>query len=581
MSYFCGMANTLNLPRRRAFLPSDWRLKNWDDALIWYQQLIARDVSTSQAFGAFLLDRSALESALDEDLAWRYIRMTCNTEDEQLRAEYEFFIGSIYPEMAPWTDRLNRKMLAALPEGYASDPALALWVRRVEAEIRLYREENIPLITELKQLESRYGAIAGAMSVLFDGQELTMPQAGVLLKSPDRMIRERIWHLIAERRAQDADQLDELMDRLIDLRHRIALGAGFDSYISYRFLELGRFDYDSADCLAFHEAIRELVLPVCNRFHADRARRLGLDNLRPWDTRAEPADRAVLKPFDSEEELVERSIRAFGAIDPYFGDCLHTMREMGHFDLYSRKSKAPGGYNYPLMETGAPFIFMNAAGTMEDLETMMHEGGHAVHSLLTCALPLGAYRQLPSETAELASMSMELLAMEQYSVFFDDDELVRRARYEQLQRSLSVLPWIAAIDAFQHWIYANPGHSRDERTAQWMEIVTRFGGSGVDWSDLDAPLGRQWQSQLHLFEVPFYYIEYGFAQLGALGVWKRSVELGVDALADYKGALGLGQTRSVREVYARAGVEFGADPEAIRSLLHFTEAYLEGLGYFG
>jgi oligoendopeptidase F len=406
-----------------------------------------------------------------------------------------------------------------------------------------------------------------------------MPQAGVLLKSPDRKIRERIWHLMSERRAQDAEVLDELMDRLIDLRHRIALGAGFDSYIPYRFLELGRFDYDRADCLAFHDAIRDVVLPVCNRFHADRAGRLDLKCLRPWDTRAEPAEQRALSPFNSEEQLVERSIRAFAAIDPYFGDCLHTMREMGHFDLYSRKGKAPGGYNYPLMETGAPFIFMNAAGTMEDLETMMHEGGHAVHSFLTCTLPLGAYRQLPSETAELASMSMELLAMEQYSVFFDDDESVRRARYEQLQRSLSVLPWIAAIDAFQHWIYANPGHSRAERTAQWMEIANRFGGSGVDWSDLDAQLGRQWQSQLHLFEVPFYYIEYGFAQLGALGVWKRSMVQGSNALADYREALALGQTRSVREVYARAGVEFGADPEAIRSLLHFAGVYLEGLGY--
>jgi len=573
------MANTLDLPCKRSFLPVDWHLHRWEDAAVWYKQLEERDLSRTDSFEAFLRDRSALESALDEDLAWRYIRMTCNTEDEQLRAEYEFFIGSIYPEMAPWTDRLNRKMLAAVPDGYASDPALALWVRRVEAEIRLYRYENISLITELKQLESRYGAIAGAMSVQFDGQELTIPQAGVLLKSPDRTVREQVWHLMAERRGQDAEVLDELMDRLVDLRHRIALGAGFDSYIPYRFLELGRFDYDSTDCLAFHEAIRTMVLPVCDRFHADRAGRLDLDRLRPWDTRAEPADCLALTPFSSEEQLVERSIRAFGAIDPYFGDCLHTMREMGHFDLYSRKGKAPGGYNYPLMETGAPFIFMNAAGTIEDLETMMHEGGHAVHSFLTCGLPLGAYRQLPSETAELASMSMELLAMEQYSVFFDRADEVRRARYEQLQRSLSVLPWIAAIDMFQHWLYANPGHTRVERTAQWVDIAARFGGNGVDWSQLDSQLGRQWQSQLHLFEAPFYYIEYGFAQLGALAVWKRRQELGADALADYRAALALGQTRSVREVYARAGVVFGAEPEGIRSLLRFVEGYLEDLGY--
>ncbi len=571
------MSQKISLPRRRQFLPDDWQLNSWEDAAPFFEQLELMPLDEPDRLDAFLRCRSELESALDENLAWRYIRMTCNTEDVEKRTAYEYFIESVYPQMAPWNDRLNRKMADCALLRHHTDPGLRLYMQRILAEIRLYRAENIPLLTELKQLESRYGALVGAFLIELDGQELTLPQAAVLLKSPDRALRERVWHLIWDRRAADADTLNDLMDRMLALRHQIALGAGFDSYIPYRFLELGRFDYNSDDCLAFHEAILTEVLPLCERFHSDRAKRLKLDQLRPWDTRAEPVEHQPLTPFDSEKQLTERSIKAFANIDPYFGDCLYTMRELGHFDLYSRKGKAPGGYNYPLMETGAPFIFMNAAGTMEDLETMMHEGGHAVHSFLTADLPLGAYRQLPSETAELASMSMELLAMESYPVFFDRSDEVQRARYEQLQRSLTVLPWIAAIDAFQHWMYAHPGHSRTDRAAKWSEISGRFGGVAVDWSGLEWAHALQWQAQLHLFEVPFYYIEYGFAQLGALGVWKRRLELGEQALVDYRAALSLGQTRSVRDVYDRAGVRFGAEPHRIRTLVGFVESYLNQL----
>jgi oligoendopeptidase F len=563
-----------NHPRRRRFLPVDWRLNQWGDAAPYFERLALMPLNEPDELDEFLQHRSELESALDEDLAWRYIRMTRDTDDAQKRDAYDFFIASVYPPMAPWSDRLNRKMADCALLQAPSDPGLRLYMQRIRADIRLYRDTNIPLLTELKQLESRYGALAGAMCIEHDGRELTLPQAAVLLKSPDRSLRERIWRRIWDRRGADEATLDDLMDRMLALRHRIALGADFESYIPYRFLELGRFDYGADACMAFHEAIHTEVLPLCDRLLAERADRLGLDRLRPWDTRAEPAEHLALTPFDSEESLIERSIRAFEGIDPYFGECLQTMRDMGHFDLYSRKGKAPGGYNYPLMETGAPFIFMNAAGTMEDLETMMHEGGHAVHSFLTADLPLGAYRQLPSETAELASMSMELLAMQSYPVFFDRPGDVQRARLEQLQRCLTVLPWIAAIDAFQHWMYSHPGHSRGERVARWMEIAGRFEGGAVDWSGLDRAHAIQWQSQLHLFEVPFYYIEYGFAQLGALGVWKRSLEEGVTALADYRAALALGQTRPVRSVYARAGVEFGAEPERIRSLMRFAEGYL-------
>ncbi len=565
------------LPKVRNFVPADLAIRTWDDVKPYFDQLLASPVADAAALTRWLMQRSELEAVLDEDLAWRYIRMTCDTTSEAKREAYTLFISAIFPQMAPYDDQLNRKLLEspALPE--LQDPAFLLYKKRVEGAIRLYRAENIPLQAEQKKLESDYGAIVGAMTIEHAGQEYTLPQAAQLLKSPDRALREQVWRLVSARRAQDEAPLQELFSKLVALRHQIATNAGFESYTAYRFVELGRFDYTAQDCMDFHETIRALVVPLKARFDAERAAGLGLEQLRPWDVKAEPAGQQALKPFVDEPDLIEKSITAFANIDPFFGDCLYSMQQMGHFDLSSRKGKSPGGYNYPLMESGAPFIFMNAAGSMEDLETMMHEGGHAVHSFLTKDLALSAYKALPSETAELASMSMELLSMDQYPLFFASEAEQRRARYEQIQRAITVLPWIATIDAFQHWIYAHPNHSVAERVAKWQELFTAFGSPEVDWTGLEHRMNLQWQGQLHLFEVPFYYIEYGFAQLGALGVWKNHASDPQAALEAYKAALSLGNTRSIPEVYAAAGVKFDFSKAYLKDLLAFVEMELAKL----
>lgn len=565
------------LPKVRKFVAADLSIRAWDDVKPYFDQLLAGALHTTAELQQWLQQRSELEAVLDEDLAWRYIRMTCDTNSEEKRQAYTFFISEIFPQMAPYEDQLNRKLLesAALPT--LQDPAFLLYKKRVAGAIRLYREENIPLQAKQKQLESDYGAIVGAMTITYAGQEYTLPQAAQLLKSTDRAQREAVWGLVSARRAEDEERLQDLFSELVALRHTIATHAGFDSYTAYRFVELGRFDYTEQDCKDFHETIRSLVVPLKARFDRERAAELGLSTLRPWDLKAEAAGREPLKPFVDEADLIQKSISAFANIDPFFGDCLYSMQQMGHFDLSSRKGKSPGGYNYPLMESGAPFIFMNAAGSMEDLETMMHEGGHAVHSFLTKDLELSAYKALPSETAELASMSMELVSMEQYPLFFSTEAEQRRARYEQIQRAITVLPWIATIDAFQHWIYAHPTHSPAERVAKWQELFTAFGSPVVDWSGLEHRMNLQWQGQLHLFEVPFYYIEYGFAQLGALGVWKNHAADPQAALHAYKTALSLGNTRSIPEVYAAAGVKFDFSKAYLKDLLVFVEAELSKL----
>jgi len=566
------MPDLIPLPKNRRFVAADLKADSWLELLPYFDALLTRALPDLTALEQWLADRSELEAVLDEELAWRYIHMTCDTENTEKRSAYENFIQNIFPEAAPYEDKLNRKLMAHPALDAVSYAGFPLYLKRVQSAIDLFQEANIPLQTQQKQLESEYGALVGAMSIEHEGKVYSLPQAAQLLKQHDRQLRETIYHKIADRRRQDEAKLDDLLTQLVQIRTQIAKNAGFDNYRDYRFKELNRFDYSAQDCFDFHETIRQLVVPIQAGFDAHRKAELGLGELRPWDLDAEPVGRQPLKPFTNQRDLIDKSITAFAQIDPYFGDCLFTMDKLGHFDLESRLGKSPGGYNYPLMETGAPFIFMNAASSMGDLETMMHEGGHAIHSFLSKNLPLRAFKELPSEVAELASMSMELISMDQYPVFFGDAAEIRRARYEQLQRALRVLPWIAQVDAFQHWLYLNPAHTVAERKAAWLRLSGLYGSQQVDWSGLEANIPLRWQAQLHIFEVPFYYIEYGFAQLGALAVWKNYSDNPRQALDDYKAALKLGYTASIPEVYQAAGINFNFTPAYLQDLLNFASA---------
>ncbi len=564
------MPTQIPLPKNRRFVASDLQADSWSELLPYFDDLLQRELPDLAALEQWLADRSELEAVVDESLAWKYIRMTCDTESVEKRSAYENFIQHIFPEAAPYEDKLNRKLMAHRAVNQVSYTGFPLYLKRVQGAIELYRENNIPLQTQQKQLESEYGAIVGAMSITHEGKTYSMPQAAQLLKQHDRQLRETIYHKMADRRRRDEAKLDELLNQLVQIRTQIARNAGFDNYRDYRFKELNRFDYSAQDCFDFHDTIRQLVVPIQAGFDAHRKAELGLDQLRPWDLDAEPAGRQPLKPFSDQRDLIDKSITAFSQIDSFFGDCLYTMNLLGHFDLESRVGKAPGGYNYPLMETGAPFIFMNAASSMSDLETMMHEGGHAIHSFLSKDLPLRAFKELPSEVAELASMSMELISMDQYPVFFESEAEIKRARFEQLQRALRVLPWIAQVDAFQHWLYLHPDHSVAERKAEWLRLASIYGSSVVDWRGLEANIPLRWQAQLHIFEVPFYYIEYGLAQLGALAVWKNYVEKPTQALTHYKMALQLGYTANIPDVYRAAGINFNFTPTYLKTLLDFA-----------
>jgi oligoendopeptidase F len=412
------------------------------------------------------------------------------------------------------------------------------------------------------------------MTVTIDGQEMTLPQAAVLLMSTDRAKREQVYHAVAERRLKDKDALNDLFSTLISLRHQVANNADFPNFRDYMFKSMGRFDYTPKDCFDFHQAIQHEVVPILNELSEERKAALKVSSLRPWDKAVDAEGREALKPFGSGSELADKTIEVFSRLDPFLGQCLTIMKSMGHLDLESRKGKAPGGYNYPLSEIGVPFIFMNATSTLRDMVTIMHEGGHAIHNFLTRELELNDFKSTPSEVAELASMSMELISMDHWDVFFTNESDLKRAKREHLEDIIETLPWVATIDKFQHWIYENPTHSPDKRRTEWNRIFDEFADTVTDWSGLQDAKDFLWQKQLHLYEVPFYYIEYGMAQLGAVAVWRNFRRDPVKGLEGYQNALKLGYMKSIPEIYKAANIRFDFSQSYIRELMDFLRKEL-------
>lgn len=564
-------------PIPRHFLPADFSITDWNALEPYFKELLERPLNSLQELEQWLKDLSELEAVVSEEACWRQIKMTCDTENPQLAESFNYFMMEIQPKMQPYSDQLNRKLINCSFTNELKDPAHVTYLRNVKKNIDLFREENIPLHSELAVEAQQFGVISGKMTVTVRGNEYTLQQAAKFLEDPDRNLREEVYRKIAERRLADKDALNALYDSLLKKRHQVALNAGYDNYRDYRFVELARFDYTKEHCFQFHEAVKQHVLPIVDEIYKKKRAKLGVDTLRPWDVDAEPAGVTPLKPFTSGKELLEKTISCFNKLNPFFGDCLKKMDELKRLDLESRKGKAPGGYNCPLAETGAPFIFMNAAGTLNDVVTMVHEGGHAVHSFLSHSLPLTGFKEYPTEFAEVASMSMELFSMSEWNVFFDKEEELKRAMEQQLERVITVFPWIATIDKFQHWVYENPQHTHEERMQQWVRILDEFTPESLDVSGLESYRQYSWQRQLHLFEVPFYYIEYGIAQLGAIGLWQQFKKDKQLALQNYIQGLSLGGTRPLPQLFEAAGLKFDLSPAYIKELMNFVKAEMESL----
>ncbi len=572
-------SETINIPAklRRNFFPKNFVVRSWESVEPFYKELQQRQINSLRDLEKLLSDRSEIEAVMSEDLGWRYIRSSCDTSSEEYQKSYHFFVEEIDPPTAPYRNAFNKKVIGCSLLGEIDKGKYKIYLRAIKKELEIYREENIPLLT-IEQTESqKYASIISLMTVNINGEEITLQRAASYLQNPDRNKRKEAFQKIQERRKKDRDELNQLFNRLISLRNTIAKNAGFNNYRDYMFTSLGRFDYTVSDCFNFHESILKEVVPVVKEYDLKAKSMLGVEQFKPWDTEADETGKPPLKPFSTDQELIEKAIACFHKVRPFYAQCLETMRRMNHLDLASRKGKAPGGYNYPLYETGVPFIFMNAVGTLNDVITMVHEGGHAIHSILSRELELTTFKDIPSEVAELASMSMELISMEHWDVFFDNPEDLKRAKRDQLEKILRVLPWIAVVDKFQHWVYENPGHKVEERSEFWTRIIKQYRNQVVDWTGYEDVLENMWQKQLHIFEVPFYYIEYGIAQLGAIAVWRNYKTNPEKALNDYEKALQLGYTKPIAEIYQAAGVQFNFSAPYIKELIDFVKKEMEKL----
>lgn len=569
----------MNITRpKRHFVDQELVISNWESVEKYYADLLNREITTSEDFHQWLKDQSELEAILEEDAAWRYIKMTIDTTNEELSKAYTFFVSEIEPKIAPFADKLNRKLNASeFTTDLESDPAYFILFRSVRKALELYREENIPIQAELAEESQQFGAISAAQSIEHNGEKMTMQKAALFLKDPNEVLRKEVYEKIANRRREDVTALDNLFDSLLKKRHQVAVNAGFKNFRDYKLAAMGRFDYSVSDCEDFHGSVKHVIVPIVKAIQQKKLDLLGKELFKPWDLDVDPEGKAPLKPFNTGEDLIEGTVKMFERIDPFFADCLATMKDMEHLDLESKNGKSPGGYNYPLYEIGVPFIFMNAVGSHRDLVTMVHEGGHAIHSFLSRDLPLTGFKSLPSEVAELASMSMELLSMEEWNEFYTNEEDFKRAKSEQLETTIKLLPWIAQVDEFQHWLYVNHSHTAEERRNKWIKLNAEYGTGLVDTTGFEDVYATSWQRQLHIYEVPFYYIEYGIAQLGSLGVWKNSLEDKSKAINDYKEALKLGYTRTIPEIYRTAGVDFNFSEHYIQELADFIQGKLDVL----
>ena len=554
------------------FVPDDLDGSSWIQIEPYMNDLKDRVLSCSNCLETFIHDRSALSEIISETRARLYINMTCHTDDEKIQKAWMGFVENVQPKLSEYSDILNKRIVQhpsvdELPERYD------ILIKGLKTDIEIFREENIPLQTRVTKLDTKYDEICGAQIIEFDGEKKTIPQMAIYLENTDRTIREAAWRAVTERRFQDSEKLSEIFDEMIQIRHQIATNAGFDGFQQFMFSAMHRFDYTIEDCLEFHNSIESVCQPLRHKTDAERMEALNLDNLRPWDMGVDPKGRQPLKPFNNVQNLVDGCSRIFHLMSDELGTLFDKLDANDCLDLDSRPGKAPGGYQYYLQKRRMPFIFMNAAGTQGNVETMIHEAGHAFHSFYSGHLDLIHERNAPIEFAEVASMSMELLTHSQWEEFYSKED-ADRARRNHLEGIISFMPWCATIDAFQHWIYANPNHSREERAQKWLDLGKRFGAE-LDHSGLEEYREVSWQRQGHLFGVPFYYVDYGIAQLGALQMWQYHRNDEADALSKYKSGLSLGYTMGLADLFKASELSLSFSEKHVSNLIGEIESTLE------
>ena len=560
--------------RSRKFVPAKIDWSDWNQIAPLFDALEKRgaECKTVQDFERWLLDGSEFMAAIDEESSRRYIAMTCHTENADAEKAYLHFVENIEPHLKPRQFKLSEIYLQQPLRKQLPKRRYEVFDRDTEVHVELFRQENVPLETEEAKLGQQYQKLSGSLTVQFRGEEKTLVQMARFMEEPDRAVRQEAWELVARRRLQEAEKFEDIFEKLVKLREQIAGNAGFKNYLEYAFRAKRRFDYTPEDCLSFHDAIEKEIMPLNRELQAKRRKELGLEKLRPWDLAVDPMNRSPLRPFELVDDMVAKTQKIFGKLDAELSRGFQTMQTMRLLDLANRKGKAPGGYQSTLNEARLPFIFMNAVGVHRDVETILHEAGHAFHALATRDEDLYSYRSAPIEFCEVASMAMELLGDEFIGEFYASEDVSRAIR-EHLEGIIKFFPWMATIDAFQIWIYQHPGHSPKDRTAFWLKLMQRF-GDDLDWNGYEDVRAHLWHRQLHVFLHPFYYVEYGIAQLGALQVWANSKKDKAKALLAYKRGLALGGSRPLPELFQAADCKLAFDSGTIKPLVELVRREL-------
>jgi oligoendopeptidase F len=557
-----------NAPVRK-FVPQQLDPSDFSKLEPLYRSLLDRQIHSAAELDKWLADLSELSAVVDEFGSRKYIDKSCHTDDKQIEAAYMNFVENVEPKIKPIFFELQKKFLSSPFRTELHGQRFDMLAKKWRVDVELFRDENVPIETQITKTVTEYDKICGEMMVNFQGKDYTLQQMQKFIERPDRPLRQEAWELIAKRRLRDRDKTEDLFEQLLPMREKVAKNAGLSDYRAYVWKAYKRFDYTPDDCLKFADSIARVCVPLMKELDQERRTDLGLPKLRPWDLTVDPKNRPPLQPFaDSEvENFIDKTKAIFDRLSPELAADFETLRRNRNLDLQSRKGKQPGGYQMSLEETKTPFIFMNAAGLQRDVEVLLHEGGHAFHHIAACATePLVFLRSAPMEFCEVASMSMELLGAEHFDVFYSQSADAARAKRTLLEGIIKFFPWMATIDSFQHWLYTHPGHTREQRKQQWLELMKRF-GRDVDWTGYEATRESNWQAQLHLFHAPFYYVEYGIAQLGALQIWQRSKQNGRQALADYRNALKLGGTRPLPDLFKTAGIRFDFSEQTIRPLM--------------
>jgi len=556
----------------RTFVPATLDLSDFAQIEPLFTALQQRALHSAAELERWIFDISELAAVLSQEGSQRYIAMTCHTDDTEIEKRYLHYVEEIQPKCKPHWQKLDELYLASPWRSALPQPRYQVFDRNTQADVSLFRQANIPLQTQEAKLDQEYNKICGAMTVQFDGAERTMPQMSRYLEETDRARRQSAWEVIARRRMTHEAEFDRILDDQIKLRVQMAQNADCATYVDYAFRMFRRFDYTPKDCFTFHDTVRKTVVPVLRQLQEGRRRAMNLPSIRPWDLGVDPKGRPPLRPFEGSARLCAGVHKVLERLAPDLAADFALMQERKLLDLESRKGKAPGGYQSTLDEDRLPFIFMNAAGMHDDVETLLHEAGHAFHALAAREDPLLAYRSAPLEFCEVASMSMELLgtfAMDEFYAPAERD----RANRKLFEGIIRLLPWIAQIDAFQHWIYTHPGHTTTQRNTFWLELDTQLGGN-VDWTGYEDIHATTWQRQRHLWGCPFYYIEYGIAQLGALQLWSLYRKDPSKALDGYRRALALGGSRPLPDLFAAAGLRFDFGPETVGPLMEQIAAEL-------